>query len=922
MTNQKNVSMGIRLFNSYREEVNRNKDCFEKAGEICIFYLHTVAGKKILLHKDQPCEIKTAHLALRIFCALSFVVTAPLTLVGVLLISLSKTHKKAHEEALKSLQIDNKKVEDEASKEENNQEIKDKQRGDKEKSQKNNQPTADKKPSDQKKDSKQEHPKKDLSLINYNEPTTEDLRDLRLEKFQNEFKNKELSTNTQTVPHTTTKQEKASANNKIAPNSKEIHAALQPILTQLLDIKNDVFFRIKKIENEITTDLKNKKQNIGQNIEVQLQEAQLFAEQTKKADEEFRIKIEPLKKETILNIEKLLKENHEKIQKYTSVTYLTSCNESIEQIKALFSKASLKIALEAKAEVELLQKKKAEAEPPLKEAQTKDKGLKNPPVNESKKENPLNANQKPQEKNPGSTQNQAAKPMGQPKKEAPKEIEFPKCNTVDMRQFIENNNSQKVPLLFHYLNNYGPFFDQSSKEDQMNGKLTELKKKKLAVINLLEAMQNPIIPIFKEMKFDPDDAISLAVKHDRTKDFVILTKMLAHANKQFGKQDAFKAFGKEYISLVNPNEKDFDGKSVIEKLKTFFNIKDEVPKEIQFPALNTTDIEAFLAQTIDDKLKVELLFHYLKNHGPFIDPDGTDRSPEAKNIRLKTIAVLHLISRLDAKKISIFNELKFDPNDAISLAIKCDRTQGFLILNRLIHIKNKSLKDSESPLVDFNEYINLVSPEEKDHKNRQVRPRLLKFLKLNEINIEENKASENPPVQRKPKEKPPVVQVNQANNIEGKPKNEAAKEIQFPSCDLEEMKAFLKDDEANNLKVPLLLHYLKTPGPILDVVKNEKSIRKLVILELIAIIEKNNIRILNEIKYDPNDVISLAVKYDRTKNFEILSKLIAVCEKQLISRVKFKDYGKSYIELIKKNETHVIKQMKAFFKIEDEVDIF
>lgn len=91
--------LGTRILNTYEGTRSTKKDSFEKLSDICGFFLHQAAGKKIILHQGS-CEVKTAHVALRILAGLAAVLTLPITILGLIFTSLSKSHSKVHEQSL------------------------------------------------------------------------------------------------------------------------------------------------------------------------------------------------------------------------------------------------------------------------------------------------------------------------------------------------------------------------------------------------------------------------------------------------------------------------------------------------------------------------------------------------------------------------------------------------------------------------------------------------------------------------------------------------------------------------------------------------------------------------------------------------------------------------------------------------------
>ncbi|QLH34874.1 MAG: hypothetical protein HWD61_00975 [Parachlamydiaceae bacterium] len=60
-----------------------------------VFCLNKAFGKEVILREGVCCEIKTTQIALRILFGFAALATLPLTLVGIVLIVLSKSHKKS-----------------------------------------------------------------------------------------------------------------------------------------------------------------------------------------------------------------------------------------------------------------------------------------------------------------------------------------------------------------------------------------------------------------------------------------------------------------------------------------------------------------------------------------------------------------------------------------------------------------------------------------------------------------------------------------------------------------------------------------------------------------------------------------------------------------------------------------------------------
>lgn len=107
--------VGSRVFNSYEGE-RLEANCAEKTGKVLVFFAHKAFGKTIQIKEGSITDSKTAHCALRVLCAIASIVLFPATLIGMLLIALSSTHKKMHENAINAFA--NKNTE-EASKEPN-----------------------------------------------------------------------------------------------------------------------------------------------------------------------------------------------------------------------------------------------------------------------------------------------------------------------------------------------------------------------------------------------------------------------------------------------------------------------------------------------------------------------------------------------------------------------------------------------------------------------------------------------------------------------------------------------------------------------------------------------------------------------------------------------------------------------------------
>lgn len=95
--------VGLRVFNSYEGE-RLEANCAEKAGKVLVFFAHKAYGKTIQLKEGSITDSKTAHCALRVLCAIASIVLFPATLIGMVLVALSSTHKKAHENAINAFE--------------------------------------------------------------------------------------------------------------------------------------------------------------------------------------------------------------------------------------------------------------------------------------------------------------------------------------------------------------------------------------------------------------------------------------------------------------------------------------------------------------------------------------------------------------------------------------------------------------------------------------------------------------------------------------------------------------------------------------------------------------------------------------------------------------------------------------------------
>ena len=122
------------------------------------------------------------------------------------------------------------------------------------------------------------------------------------------------------------------------------------------------------------------------------------------------------------------------------------------------------------------------------------------------------------------------------------------------------------------------------------------------------------------------------------------------------------------------------------------------PKEPVIPKRDDlAGIKAFIAEN-PSLLKPALLEDYLRN--------GKSTLSKINDVNIKN-AILHLIDQFETKNVFIFDH-NYREDDALSLAIKFDRTEGYKIINRLVAYLKNPANSAKIPL-DKEKYRELAN---------------------------------------------------------------------------------------------------------------------------------------------------------------------------------------------------------------------
>lgn len=527
--NQNQAQLGSRLLNIYQgEREDQGRDIYEKIGQGCVFYLHVAGGKQITLRKEKACETKTAHLALRILCGIAFVVTLPLSLIGMALIKASKTHQKAHEAALASL-----KIEEINSKSEKPGELNSDSKPLSSKAVKpgelNSKPPSSKEDS-KPQSAKQETKKRETASMQNpmtphastakqeqkagGNPSLEEMRKRRLEYLSKSSPTKVKAASTPAnlkLPSTTQSSPSPSIQKPLNQQTEEkvLTQELKAILNDFSNLIFDAITSMENLEKEANDKLTKENDKVPQQektLQQKLEIAKEFEDKAKAAETQFLQKKQTLYNQSFKQINNFWTTNKETIA-YNSL-YIKESNELINLMKDVFDKKrSLEAAIDAKKNRELLELELKKATSVV----------------------------------------------------TPVSVEIPAAKEFEkVKKFIEENpKNLDVPLLLNYLRTM-----QSMTLEERPRILNSLKY----IINECKIRE---ISIFQNNKFDADNALGLAIKFDSTPELEIVKNLIDYIKetekRKKSKQPSMLLFSSQYIAL-NKDKK--------VKLTKLFAIKD------------------------------------------------------------------------------------------------------------------------------------------------------------------------------------------------------------------------------------------------------------------------------------------------------------------------------------------------------------
>ncbi len=504
-------SIGSRLFNIYEGEREEKIDIKEKLGQVYIYFLSQAIGQRVVLKKAQKSDIKTSQLAFRILFGLAALATLPFTCIGIILVALSKTQKKAHELALNSLQVnnpvkDNKPPQNEKIEKPVMAPVKDvKQNAKSDKAI----PIENKKVKDPNPQEKLQNPPKNGKA-----------------KIRLIFKKPEPEKQDQSIQLPNQNIEPKENKNPIDSEKKSDAAQAKPVantapLTSILDkignLLSDTISKIEELEGKAKVEFKTlyatgalAKMNLEQSLNYQ-EKLVLLQEKHVKLLNDFN---ENVKKQVASN----LNPDREIIDKHKNPSFNQFYFELKEELDLVMNKSYF---IFIQDEINNVSSHMARIQQEdLQEFDMDDF----PEDFDDIDENPENINEEedlaPAKKN---TKEEKAEVKATTPSPQPQKLVYPSREDAEaVKVFIENNPQEhSLELLKHCLNH-----QETINKIRSKGKCNYAD----SIVKLIDELEKKQIKIFPLYKYDENDALGLAIRFDRTDDKKIIKRLITYIN--------------------------------------------------------------------------------------------------------------------------------------------------------------------------------------------------------------------------------------------------------------------------------------------------------------------------------------------------------------------------------------------------------